>query len=156
MAERGRPPKGIARSNILLRIPTTLIAHVDTFKAGLEAERGGFAINRTDLLVRLIEVGLQTLTQARQPAKPLPPAPGAPQPRWHKRRTDAVSQEFLQTIAQECQRHPELTLEEFGMHLFQHRLYRGKGRKDGKEKPASKSLLHKWLREAAEQGLLPS
>jgi hypothetical protein len=67
MAERGRPPKGVERSNILLRIPSALIEQVDTFKASLEAERGGFAINRTDILIRLIEVGLQTLTQARQP-----------------------------------------------------------------------------------------
>jgi hypothetical protein len=68
MAERGRPPKGVARSNILLRMPTNLIEQVDTFKERLEAERGGFVINRTDMLIRLIEVGLQTLTQARPPA----------------------------------------------------------------------------------------
>jgi hypothetical protein len=68
MAERGRPPKGVERSNILLRIPTDLIEQIDTFKENLEAERGGFGINRTDMLIRLIEVGLQTLTQERQPA----------------------------------------------------------------------------------------
>ena len=50
MAERGRPPKGVERSNLLLRIPTDLIEQVDTFKESLEAERGGFAINRTCLL----------------------------------------------------------------------------------------------------------
>jgi hypothetical protein len=65
-----------------------------------------------------------------------------------------VSSAFLQTIAQERQQHAELTLEDFGTHLFQHRIYRGKGRKDGEEKPASKSLLHKWLKEAAALGLL--
>jgi hypothetical protein len=76
MAERGRPPKGIARSNILLRIPTDVIEQVDTFKERLEAERGGFVIHRTDMLIRLIEVGLQTLTQARQPiAQPAPASP---------------------------------------------------------------------------------
>src|ERR1043166_645049 len=87
MADRGRPPKGVERSNILLRIPTDLIEQVDTFKECLEAERGGFVINRTDMLIRLIEVGLQTLTQARQPAPHAAPAshvngPGAsaPQP----------------------------------------------------------------------------
>ena len=83
MAERGRPPKGVERSNLLLRIPTDLIEQVDTFKESLEAERGGFAIHRTDMLIRLIEVGLQTLTQARQPA-PASPVNGqgapAPQP----------------------------------------------------------------------------
>jgi hypothetical protein len=67
MAGRGRPSKGVERSNILLRIPTDLIEQVDAFKESLEAERGGFVINRTDMLIRLIEVGLQTLTQARQP-----------------------------------------------------------------------------------------
>jgi hypothetical protein len=73
MAGRGRPVKSIERSSILLRIPTTLIEQVETFKERLEAERGGFAINRTDILIRLIEVGLQTLTQARQPvAQPAP------------------------------------------------------------------------------------
>ena len=71
MAVRGRPPKSVERSNILLRVPTDLIAQVETFKESLEAERGGFGINRTDILIRLIEVGLQTLTQARQPAPPL-------------------------------------------------------------------------------------
>ncbi len=151
MAERGRPPKEVERSHILLRIPSTLIAQVDTFKASLEADRGGFGINRTDLLVRLIEVGLQTLTQARQPAQPTPPAPRA---RRQKRRTDAVPVAFLQTIAQERRQHPDLTLEEFGTHLFRQKIYRSKGRKDGMEKPASKSLLHKWLREASEQSLL--
>jgi len=74
MAERGRPPKGIERSNILLRMPTDLIAQIDTFKESLEAERGGFVINRTDMLIRLIEVGLQTLTQARQPVTQPAPA----------------------------------------------------------------------------------
>src|SRR5438132_100879 len=73
MAGRGRPPKAVERSNILLRVPTDLIEQVETFKERLEAERDGFAINRTDLLIRLIEVGLQTLTQARQPAaQPVP------------------------------------------------------------------------------------
>jgi hypothetical protein len=81
MAERGRPPKGVERSNILLRIPTDLIEQVDTFKECLEAERGGFVINRTDMLIRLIEVGLQTLTQARQPAPARPVnGQGAPAP----------------------------------------------------------------------------
>jgi hypothetical protein len=50
------------------------MAQVDTFKARLEAERGGFVIHRTDMLVRLIEVGLQTLIQARQPAAQPAPA----------------------------------------------------------------------------------
>jgi hypothetical protein len=68
MAERGRPPKGVARSSILLRMPTDLMEQVDAFKECLEAERGGFGINRTDMLIRLIAVGLQTLTQARPPA----------------------------------------------------------------------------------------
>ena len=74
MAGRGRPPKAVERSNILLRVPTDLIEQVETFKERLEAERDGFAINRTDLLIRLIEVGLQTLTQARQPAAQPAPA----------------------------------------------------------------------------------
>jgi hypothetical protein len=74
MAVRGRPPKGVERSNILLRLPTDLIKQVDTFKESLEAERGGFGINRTDMLIRLIEVGLQTLTQARQPVTQPAPA----------------------------------------------------------------------------------
>src|SRR2546428_2483186 len=85
MAERGRPSKGVERSNILLRIPTDLIEQVETFKESLEAERGGFVINRTDMLIRLIEVGLQTITQARQPtAQPAPAShvngQGAPAP----------------------------------------------------------------------------
>jgi hypothetical protein len=74
MAERGRPPKGVERSNILLRMPTDLIEQVDTFKESLEAERGGFAINRTDMLIRLIEAGLQTFIQARPPAAQPAPA----------------------------------------------------------------------------------
>ena len=74
MAGRGRPPKSVERSNILLRMPTNLMEQVDDFKENLEAERGGFVINRTDMLIRLIEVGLQTLTQARQPVTQPAPA----------------------------------------------------------------------------------
>src|SRR4029453_7020484 len=85
MAERGRRPKGVERSNILLRIPTDLIEQIDTFKESLEAERGGLGINRTDMLIRLIEGGLKPLTQARQPAPHPAPAShvngqGAPAP----------------------------------------------------------------------------
>lgn len=155
MAARGRPPKNIARTPILLRIPTTLIGQVDAFKDGLEAERGGFAINRTDLLVRMIEVGLQTLPQARQPVQPTPAPPRVPQHKRPKRRVDAVAHKFLQRLAQERQQHADFTLQEFSEYLFQEGIYRGKGRKTGEEKPASKSLMFKWLREATAQGLLP-
>jgi hypothetical protein len=96
MAGRGRPPKEMERSNILLRIPTDLLEQVEVFKESLEAERGGFAINRTDLLVRLIEVGLQTLTQARQPTSQPGPARAtngkrAPVPPQRPRRRTASS-----------------------------------------------------------------
>ena len=77
MPERGRPPQRVERSQVLLRIPTTLIDQVDAFKGRLESERDGFPIHRTDMLIRLIEVGLQTLVHARQPARAPSPAPGA-------------------------------------------------------------------------------
>ena len=102
MAERGRPPKGVERSNILLRMPTNLIEQVDTFKERLEAERGGFVINRTDMLIRLIEVGLQTLIQARQPAphpahRPMTqPAPGSP---TNSTQTPAVAEALADAAA---------------------------------------------------------
>jgi hypothetical protein len=69
MADKGRPPRGVEISKVLLRIPTTLLNQVDQFKETLE-----FRINRTDVLTRLIEVGLQTLTQARQPVTQPAPA----------------------------------------------------------------------------------
>jgi hypothetical protein len=101
----------------------------------------------------MLSESLQTLVQARQPPSPPPPAPVAPQKKRPKRRTDAVSPEFLAAIARERQQHAELTLEAFGEHLFRQRIYRGTGQ-DGKAKPASKSLIHKWLAEAREAGLL--
>jgi len=116
MAGRGRPLKTVERSNILLRIPTALLEQVDAFKETLEAERDGFAINRTDILLRLIEVGLQTLTQAGQPPLAVPAtAPAvlqtAPRPRG---RPGTMRARILALLRE----HPEgLTAEELRFYL---------------------------------------
>jgi hypothetical protein len=124
MAERGRPPKGVERSSILLRMPTDLMEQVDAFKECLEAERGGFGINRTDMLIRLIEVGLQTLTQARQPAPHPAPAShvngqGAPAPQPTAQPAIPLALEPAPKIAQpvpvpQAQETPSATAEPIG------------------------------------------
>jgi hypothetical protein len=183
MAERGRPPKGVERSNILLRMPTDLIEQVDTFKESLEAERGGFVINRTDMLIRLIEVGLQTLTQARQPATPPGPASpvngqGAPaepvperahvdhtvaqekgaQPRGRRSgsKTPArhgLPREKLQEIADERTQCEGLSLREFAQRLHDRGIYSSRA-KDGSPVPANPGNLKKWLDQARHAGVL--
>jgi hypothetical protein len=70
-----------------------------------------------------------------------------------KRRKDALPLEHLQAIARERQHQPALTLREFAAYLFEQGLYRGQG-KQGEAIPASSSLVHKWLKEAHEAGLL--
>jgi hypothetical protein len=169
MAERGRPPKGIERSNILLRMPTDLIAQVDTFKESLEAERGGFVINRTDMLIRLIEVGLQTLTQARQPvaqqapARPTngtrAPAPSVPSPQASETPTSktptrhGLPREKLQEIADERTHCEGLSLREFAQRLHDRGIYSSKA-KDGSPVPANPGNLKKWLDQARHAGVL--
>ena len=179
MAERGRPPKGVERSNILLRMPTDLIEQIDTFKECLEAERGGFGINRTDMLIRLIEVGLQTLTQARQPAIPLAlePAPKTAQPVPVPQASETpsataepigaqtllvetpvhhgrpgISRETLQAIADERTLCEGLSIREFSQRLFDKHIYRAKA-KNGQEVPVDHSRLRRLLDRAREAGL---
>jgi hypothetical protein len=170
MAERGRPPKGVARSNILLRMPTDLIEQVDTFKESLEAERGGFVINRTDILIRLIEVGLQTLTQARQPAtQPAPvrqrngqgatPAPAVPRPQRaetapaKRPAKHALPREVLERIADERTHCEGLSLSQFAQRLHEKGIYSATA-KDGSKVPPNKGNVTKWLEQAREAELL--
>jgi hypothetical protein len=177
MADRGRPPKGVERSNILLRMPTDLIEQVDTFKESLEAERGGFGINRTDMLIRLIEVGLQTLTQVRQPAphpahqpvtQPAPasrtngqgaPTPSVPtaqaaaRPRAKRPAKHRLPDEVLARIAEERTHCEGLSLREFAQRLFDKDIYQATA-KDGSRVPANPGNVKKWLDEAREAALL--
>ena len=183
MAVRGRPSKGVERSNILLRVPTDLIEQVDAFKESLEAERGGFGINRTDMLIRLIEVGLQTLTQARQPAShpngqeaPTPqptaqpaiplalePAPttahpvdvpqAAETPTAKTPARHGLPREKLQEIADERMQCEGLSLREFAQRLHDRGIYSSRA-KDGSPVPANPGNLKKWLDQARDAGVL--
>jgi hypothetical protein len=55
----------------------------------------------------------------------------------------------LEAIADERTRYPELSLRAFAMRLYDTGLYRAKG-----DKPADAGALARWLRQAAEEGLL--
>jgi hypothetical protein len=178
MADRGRPARGVETSNVLLRIPALLLEQVDTFKDTLESERGGFRINRTDVLTRLIEVGLQTLTQARQPvAQPAShtngqgaPASSVTTPQAAET-SKAVSEpvreqrpiaktparhglprEKLQEIADERTRCEGLSLREFAQRLHDRGIYSTRA-KDGSHVPANPGNVKKWLEQAREAGL---
>jgi len=70
-----------------------------------------------------------------------------------QRRQDAISHETLEAIAATRKQPPEVSLRVFGAHLFTTGIYRAVG-KDGEAKPASVSLLHRWLGEAREAGML--
>ena len=159
MAARGRPPKGVERSNMTLRIPTPLLERIKAHQARLE-ELAGVSIARHDVMLVLLQKGLE----ACAPPAPLPPvsavvtvdtvavdpqAASVPQ----KRRKDAISRETLEAIAAARKQHPEVSLRVFGEHLFTTGIYRAVG-KDGEAKPASVSFLHRWLGEAREAGML--
>ena len=154
MAERGRPPKGVERSNILLRIPTDLIEQIDTFKESLEAERGGFGINRTDMLIRLIEVGLQTLTQARQPATQPAPASSRHGQRASAMSARAIPLETLQAIAAAAAEYDKLSFAQLAQLLYERNIYRAKDPVTGQEKPLNKGTLKKWIARARTAGVL--
>ena len=161
MAGHGRPSKTGERSNILLRIPTEVLDRVEAFKTQLEAERGGFAINRTDLVVRLIDVGLHTLQHARQPALPSPPvpAPSLPPPSPpalpapQARRKGAVPLEILEVLAGVRRQYPYVPLRVLAQYLFDHGIYKSRTT-TGEEGVASNSLIATWLKKAHEAGLL--
>jgi len=154
MAGRGRPSNNSERTSLLLRVPTELVTAVDTFKASLEGERGGFGIHRNDLLIRLIEVGLQTLTQARHPSPPAAPLPDHPAvPSHKKRRKDALPLPTLRRIAEERRQYPDISLRSLSQHLYTTGIYRGQGKR-GSEVAVSSSVLSKWLDEAHALGWL--
>ena len=165
MADRGRPRKGPAPRTVLLRMPATLLARVDQFKATLEAERGGFRINRTDLLTRLIDVGLQTLAQARQPVAQPQPASDR-----HGKRAPSVQEPFRQrqapqpagtqdlpphilVIAATAAEYDKLSLAELSQLLYDRGIYRAKAR-DGSDVPVHRGTLQKWLGQARDAGVL--
>ena len=159
MAARGRPPKGVERRNVVLRIPKDLLERIKAHQASLEA-LAGVSIARHDVMLVLLQKGLEAFA----PPAPLPPvsavvtvdtvavdpqAASVPQ----KRRKDAISRETLEAIAAARKQHPEVSLRVFGEHLFTTGIYRAVG-KDGEAKPASLSFLHRWLGEAKEAGFL--
>ena len=134
MAVRGRPPKGVERSNVVLRIPTDLLERIKTHQASLEA-LAGVSIARHDVMLVLLQKGLEACA---------PPAPrpsvsavgttdtvaGDPpsMPPSSKRRKDAISHETLEAIAATRKQHPEVSLRVFGAHLFTTGIYRAWGR----------------------------
>jgi hypothetical protein len=129
------------------------------------------------MLIRLIEVGLQTLTQARQPApppahqpmtRPAPashrrgqgaPAPSVPMAQAAARRTakrpaqHGVPREKLQEIADERTQCEGLSLREFAQCLHERGIYSSRA-KDGSPVPANPGNLKKWLDQARHAGVL--
>jgi hypothetical protein len=73
VAVRGRPPKGVARRNVVLRIPKDLLERIKAHQASLEA-LAGVSIARHDVMLVLLQKGLEACA---------PPAP-LPQP-WARR-----------------------------------------------------------------------
>ena len=67
MAVRGRPPKGVERSNVVLRIPNDLLERIKAHQASLEA-LAGVSIARHDVMLVLLQKGLE----ACAPPAPLP------------------------------------------------------------------------------------
>jgi hypothetical protein len=156
VAVRGRPPKGVERSNVVLRIPKDLLERIKAHQASLEA-LAGVSIARHDVMLVLLQKGLEACA-------PLPSvsAVGTTEtvagdhpslPPSSQRRKDAISHETLEAIAATRQQHPDVSLRVFGEHLFTTGIYRAVG-KDGEAKPASVSFLHRWLGEAREAGML--
>ena len=68
VAVRGRPPKGVERRNVVLRIPKDLLEHIKAHQASLEA-LAGVSIARHDVMLVLLRKGLE----ACAPPAPLPP-----------------------------------------------------------------------------------
>ena len=58
MAVRGRPPKGVERSNVVLRIPNGLLERIKAHQASLEA-LAGVSIARHDVMLVLLQKGLE-------------------------------------------------------------------------------------------------
>jgi hypothetical protein len=159
VAVRGRPPKSVERSNVVLRIPKDLLERIKAHQASLEA-LAGVSIARHDVMLVLLQKGLE----ACAPPAPLPSvsAVGTTDtvagdhpslPPSSQRRKDAISHETLEAIAATRKQHPDVSLRVFGKHLFTTGIYRAVG-KDGEAKPASLSFLHRWLGEAREAGML--
>jgi hypothetical protein len=58
VAVRGRPPKGVERSNVVLRIPKDLLERIKAHQASIEA-LAGVSIARHDVLLVLLQKGLE-------------------------------------------------------------------------------------------------
>jgi len=73
VAVRGRPPKGVARRNVVLRIPKDLLERIKAHQARLEA-LAGVSIARHDVMLVLLQKGLEAspfnIDIARRAAKP--------------------------------------------------------------------------------------
>jgi hypothetical protein len=70
-----------------------------------------------------------------------------------KRRKDAIAEPTLRAIVAERHQYPDMPLRAFCRHLYETGVYRAEG-KQGEAKPPSVSLIHRWLGEAKEAGLL--
>ena len=62
MAVRGRPPKGVERRNVVLRIPKDLLERIKAHQASLEA-LAGVSIARHDVMLVLLQKGLEACAQ---------------------------------------------------------------------------------------------
>jgi hypothetical protein len=62
VAVRGRPPKGVERSNVVLRIPKDLLERIKAHQASLEA-LAGVSIARHDVMLVLLQKGLEACAQ---------------------------------------------------------------------------------------------
>ena len=121
------------------------------------------------MLIRLIAVGLQTLTQARQPAaQPAPashvngqgaPALAVPVSQISETATarrpasHALPRETLQAMADERTHGEGLSLRAFAQRLFAKDIYQAKA-KDGSRVPAHPGHVKKWLEQARAVGVL--
>jgi hypothetical protein len=140
----------------LLPVTDTVMDMVTVTTPETPARETSTAPTPTTARVTDTDNGNVTDTQAVLEAHPEPvnasPGQSAP-PRPKKRRKDAIAPAVLQAIATERQHHPAMPLRAFTRHLFETGIYRAQGR-TGAAVPASLGVLHTWLGEAKEAGLL--
>ena len=129
MAVRGRPPKGMERSNVVLRIPNDLLERIKAHQASLEA-LAGVSIARHDVMLVLLQKGLEAcaLPAPRPSVSAVVTADTVAvdhpsMPPSSKRRQDAISHETLEAIAAARKQHPKVSLRMFGEHLFTAGIY---------------------------------
>jgi hypothetical protein len=156
---RGRPSRGITTTAVLLRCPAALLQRIDAHKTSLEAQIG-IPVARHDIILQLLTRALDALDRpAVLPAAPAGPVDavkvGIPTlnqevPVVQEPVHEPAPNALLQAIAEERTHCEGLSIKAFAERLYAKGIYRSKGASG----VASVSLVHKWLHQAHDAGLL--